>query len=183
MKKNLLVSLTILCSLLLFSCKKTSTNTNTSGTLGAGKSSISFTSSANFAGSTTFNQSNTIYTQAISGVGSSVRNIALTATEVNGTNTRIVVLDLVLPQDASTSSGNLTADFSLPSSATIYPTLELTSTSGTTPGPGYTAESGTLTITKLTSSEIEGTFNNVVVNDGASTSFTLTNGHFAGKFN
>jgi hypothetical protein len=180
MKKNLLVYVTILCSMLLFSCKKDdSSNNGGSSSLGVGKSTISFTSNPAFAGSTTFNASNSLYTHAVSNSNSGIRNITLTATEVSGLNSRSAVFDFYMPDNTSTTSGNITANFD--GTSTVIPSFGITSTTGSTAGTTYAVESGTVTITKLSESEIEGTFSGTLT-DGGSATLTITNGSFAGKF-
>jgi hypothetical protein len=179
MKRNLLVYLTVFCSVILFSCKKSSTST-TSANLDAGKSSIAFTSNPAFAGSTSYNVSNTNLTHAITATNSGVRVVTLTTTELSGTNTRNAVLAIYLPDNASTSSGNITTNFNL-SSGSTYPTFALSSTTGGSSGPSYVATDGVVTITKLTSTEIAGTFA-ATMDDGGSSTLTLTSGSFAGKF-
>ena len=153
-----------------------------SGNLGAGKSSMSFTNTGSFAGGTTFSASNTPLTSAQSITNAQLRNVTLSASEVVGINSRICSLLLILPANASTASGNLVADFSLPNNATILPTLTLTSSSGATSGITYGSQSGTCTITKLTSAEVEGTFSCVVKDVNGATTLSVTNGTFAGKF-
>lgn len=166
------------------SCNKSDSTTPPagSGSLGAGKSSMSFSNTGSFAGGTTFNVSNTSLTSAQSITNAQLRNVSLSASEVTGVNARIASLVFVLPASASTASGNLVADFSLPNNATILPTLTLTSTSGASQGITYGSQTGTCTITKLTATEIEGTFSCVVKDTNGATTLSVTNGTFAGKF-
>lgn len=186
MKKVFSRSMLTVCTaaILLSSCKKDSTSSNNAGSanLDAGKSSISLSTSANFAGSNSFSISNTATTQAMSGTSAALRNISLSATEISGTNTRTVMITLITPVDASTTGGSLTGDLSLPNNATILPTITLTSTEGANPGITYGSESGTLTITKLTANEIEGSFSGVVKDVNGTATMNISNGTFAGKF-
>ncbi len=174
----------IICLGLAFSsCKKDdAARGGGSANLDAGKSSVAFNSSTSFAGSTSFSQSNTATCLAVTTASASLRNISLSATEVSGTNTRTAQFLIIVPADASTASGNLIGDLSIPNGATILPTITLSSTNGSTPNASYSTESGTLTITKLTASEIEGTFSGTVKEVGGSATFNLSNGSFAGKF-
>lgn len=167
------------------SCKKSSTDAPAaagSGGLTAGKSSMAFNNTGSFAGGTTFSVSNTPLTSAQTLTNALLRNVTLSASEVTGVNSRITSLLLVLPASASTTNGNLVADFSLPNNATILPTLTLTSSSGATSGITYGSQSGTCTITKLTTAEIEGTFTCVVKDVNGNTTLSVTGGTFAGKF-
>lgn len=171
-------------SLILFSsCKKDSTTNRTgSGNLDAGKAAIALTSSTSFGGSTTFDVGNTLTTTAVTQTSSSLRNISLACNDVSGTNTRSVMIMIITPADASTTSGSLTGDLSLPNGATILPTISMFTTNAGTPGPTYSSESGTLTITKLTATEVEGTFSGTMKDVNGSGTFTVSNGTFAGKF-
>ena len=171
-------------ALFLSSCKKDSNSTNRTGSsnLDAGKAAIALTASTNFGGSTSFDVANTLTTTAITQTSSSLRNISLAANDLSGTNTRTVMIMIIAPSDASTSGGNLTGDLSLPNGATILPTVTMYTTSAGTPGPTFSSESGTLTITKLTATEIEGSFSGTMKDVNSSSTFTVSNGTFAGKF-
>ena len=186
MKKLFSFPVMMALSLLLItsSCKKSDDPTPAagSGSLNAGKSSMSFSNTGSFAGGTSFSASNTPLTSAQSITNALLRNVTLSASEVVGVNARISSLLLVLPASASTASGNLVADFSLPNNATILPTLTLTSSSGATQGITYGSQTGTCTITKLTSAEVEGTFTCVVKDVNGATTLSVTSGTFAGKF-
>jgi len=57
--------------------------------------------------------------------------------------------------------------------------LALTSTPS---GTQYSSQSGTLTITKLTATEIEGTFSCTVKEVTGTATLSITEGSFAGKF-
>lgn len=189
MKKLLSIPMFVTASvLLLSSCKKSSDDNagggNSAANLGAGKAGITLNTSADFAGSTSFSVINTATTSAINLGGSSLRNISLSAIGLSGVNTRTVMITIICPIDANTNSGSLTADLSLPNNATILPTVTLSSTNMSTPGPQYSSadQSGTMVITKLTNSEIEGTFSGTVKDVNGTTTMTVSNGTFAGKF-
>lgn len=193
--KNVKLFLSVLTAgvLLISSCKKTDAISNAlnpagSGDVAAGKSIIKFNTDAAFQGSTTFNVSNSLTTptSAVSITSGSIRNVTVTATEtsVSGTTatTRSAQLVLLLPPGANTNSGNLTANFAETSgTATIIPAFSLSSSNGTS-SASYVSHTGTVTITKLTSTEVEGTFSVVVKNDGETITYNVTNGSFAGKF-
>ncbi len=186
MKK--LFPLPLLMALALFSmissCKKSDTANpgSGSGSLGAGKSSMSFNNTGSFAGGTTFSVSNTPLTSAQTLTNAPLRNVTLSASEVTGVNSRIVALLLILPSNASTANGNIVGDFSQPNNATFLPSLTLTSSSGATQGITYASQSGTCTITKLTATEVEGNFTCVVKDVNGATTLSVTSGTFAGKF-
>lgn len=172
------------CTLFISSCKKddAARNNTGSGSLDAGKSAISLNASPAFAGGGSFSLSNSATCIAQTLSSSSLRNISLSATEVSGTNTRTVMIMIITPVDASTTSGNLTGDLSLPNGATILPTVTLSSTNNGVAGTTYGSTTGTLTITKLTATEIEGTFSGEVKDVNGSATISVSNGSFAGKF-
>lgn len=183
----------LLCATALFglatfaSCKKDDDNNTTpaSGNLGAGKAAVSFNTNINFAGSTTYNPSNPVQAVAVrQASGAGYDNISLIVNEVNTStiSSRNVQFTILLASSSSTANGTLNAKFSNSASDPIFPSLTITSTSGSTVGDGYTSESGDVAITKLTDTEIEGTFSGKLVNDDKGTSITVSNGKFAGRF-
>ena len=91
------------------SCKKSDNPTPPagSGSLGAGKSSMSFNNTGSFAGGTTFSVSNTALTSAQSITNAQLRNVTLSASEVVGVNARITSLFFVLPATASIDNNNV----------------------------------------------------------------------------
>jgi hypothetical protein len=189
MKKLLSIPMLVTATvMLLSSCKKSSDDNagggNSSSNLGAGKAGITLNTSADFAGGTSFSVINTATTTAMTGSSSALRNISLSATGISGVNTRTVMITIICPVDANTTGGSLVGDLSLPNNATILPTITLSSTTGATPGIQYSSgdQSGTLTITKLTSTEIEGTFSGTVKDVNGTATMTVSNGTFAGKF-
>lgn len=187
MKQIRLAGITMLlaASALLSSCSKdddeAAVNTNTSASLDAGRAGIVFNTNTNFVSNTAFNVRNSLATTATSTVNGATRIIVLTALEINGTSpVRRASVALTMPATSNTTAGNLTADLSVPASSTIIASVALTSESGSTAGTTYSSETGTLTITKLTATEIEGSFSGTVT-DGT-TSYIVSNGSFAGKF-
>lgn len=155
--------------------------TNNSASLTAGRSGIVFNTNTNFVSSTAFNVRNTATTSASSNVSGSTRTINLIATEVNGTATRTATISISLPETSSTTTGNITSDLSIPLGSTVVASVMLTSSTGSTLGTTYNSNAGTLTITKLTNTEIEGTFNGNL-DDSGTNAIVITNGTFAGKF-
>ncbi len=172
------------------SCKKdeptVDASANTSSSLTAGRSGIYFTSNANFVTNAAFKIRNTTQTAASSTISGTYRYISLTAIEFTSTNnidTRTANVSIQVPVASTTAQGNLVSDLSVPTSETRIAHVTLSSNAGTTAGTTYNSNAGTLTITKLTSTEIEGTFNATVKEAGAGTStMVLSNGSFAGKF-
>ncbi len=187
MKVQSLLYATALLSLSVFaSCKKNSDDTSpSSNNLAPGKAAISFNTGSDFSGSTTFNPASPVQASAIrQASGSGYDNITLTVNDVNTTNfsTRNAQFIILLQSGSSTSAGTLRANFSNTASDPIFPVLVISSTNGTAAGDSYASESGAVEITKLSSTEIEGTFSGKFVNEDKGTSITLSNGKFAGKF-
>ena len=177
------MSVALAATILFSSCKKDDPATagvNSSATLDAGKAGIMFNSNVNFATSNSFSLRNTSTTSATSSTNGTFRIISLTATEVSGTTPiRTADITITLPSTSSTANGNIVTDLS--GAGSVIADVSLTSNSGATSGTTYDSQSGTLTITKLTATEIEGTFN-TTVNGGGSNTLIISNGSFAGKF-
>lgn len=183
--KNLLFATMLIGSSVLVSCSdddETIAETNSSATLTAGRSGIIFNTNSNWETNTLFSLRNTTATSATSDVTGSTREILLTATEVGGTVTRMATVYISLPATSTTTSGNITADLAIPVGSTVVANVMLSSVSGSTPGVTYDSEAGTLTITKLTATEIEGTFS-ATMDGGGTNTLVISNGSFAGKFN
>ena len=168
----------IIAAILFNSCKKDSpANNGGSDSLNSGRAGISFNTSADFGNSRTFSVRNTASTLATTQpFGSSSRTMVLEASETYGSlnNMRSIHIDILVSVTASTINGPITIDMSLNNG---NPQAHLTLTE-TAPFSGYTIRSvtGVLTITKLTTTEIEGSFT------ASTNSVAITNGVIAGKF-
>jgi hypothetical protein len=190
MKKIKFATLTAMLAVttLFTSCDKDDdviVDSNSSANLAAGRAGIVFNTNTNFAGSASFDERNTSTTVAISDIAADRREIELTALELTGgsvTDSRTASISLDIPATSSTTGGSLTSDLSIPGTETRIAHVTLTSVSGSTPGATFTSDQGTLTITKLTDTEIEGTFSGRVTEAGGSNTMLITNGTFAGKF-
>ena len=172
------LSAVIMAAIIFNSCKKDSTvNNSGSGGLNAGRAGISFNTNVDFGNSKTFSVRNTASTLATTQpFGTSSRTIVLESGESYGSfnNMRSIHIDILVSATASTANGPITIDMSLNNG---NPQAHLALTYSDT-FSGYTIHSvtGVLTITKLTATEIEGSF---TANTG---SVTITNGLIAGKF-
>ena len=173
-----------------FSCKKnTDTNGNTvkcsTVILDQGKCFMALKTHYNFSNVTTFSVSNTATTSATLTINGTNREIRLFAQDVSGTSTRSVELLFILPNSLNTSSGNIVGDFGWVGPDPIRPILVLSSNTtlpwGPTPGH-YESNSGVLTITCLTATEIKGTFTNGIVKKGPTEVLSFIDGIFEGKF-
>lgn len=181
MKITNLFSTGVLASILLFSaCKKD--DSNNAKTLGLGKGSISFNTSSggfgNFSGGSSI-QSTANFTA--NGVGGRYQ-ITILDYQTNGTSLKSAQLSILLKAGSNTSNGSITGSFDANSNADVNPNLIIASSNGTTAGEGYSSKTGSITITKLTSTEIEGTFSGTFENQTENTTTEVTNGKFAGKF-
>jgi hypothetical protein len=177
-------------AVLFSSCEKDDdtidANANTSASLSAGRAGLVFNTNTNFVTNTAFDVRNTAQTQASSTTSGSLRNINLTAAEFTGSasfDSRVANVSIQLPIASTTAQGSLTSDLSNPGFDPRPAIITLSSNTGATLGTSYSSTSGTLTITKLTETEIEGVFNATVQATGGGTgTMTITNGSFAGKF-
>jgi hypothetical protein len=176
------LTLTAIAALLAFhtSCKKEDSNTGSGSAAGldAGKATMSFATTNGTIGS--FNASNQTYNSAILSAGTTTDQITITAAEA-GMSVKTAQLAITLPKSSSTTSGNITGDFSQPSGSTVKPVMTISggSISGS---EAFTSKTGTITITKLTATEVEGTFSGNFINNSTSTNTDVSNGSFAGKF-
>jgi len=139
--------------------------------LNAGRAAIRFTSSTAFNGSKSFEVSNTVNTFASNTLmnTTTVRNVKLETTEYSdNAPTRYILINMA----ANYNSTNI--DLSLQSG---FPLAFIRLESYSLFGIIRTSKSGTLTITKFTPTEIEGTFR-VVMDDG----MAIEDGRFAGRF-
>ena len=158
---------------ILPSCKKEEKGPPalTAAALSAGRAGVRFSTSTNFNGSRSFDVSNTGSTVATNTTFSSgtTRNIILEVTEmVDNTPTRKVLMNMAVKNTSSTIDLSLSSGFPL-----AFIKLESYSLLGIF----RYSKSGTITLTKLTATEVEGTFT-ATFDDG----LVASNGQFAGKF-
>ena len=134
-----------------------------------------------FGGQKLFDVKNVSTTIGTTG-SSSVKPIQLFATVTEGTTVRTVFINLLVPTNANTSSGNITINLAS-QSGSLQAHLTLSTHTVGFGGPSYDSESGTLVITELTTSKIKGTFSGRVVNAGnPSLSLSISSGSFEGRF-
>jgi hypothetical protein len=163
--KVLTVAFLLSATLFNAGCKKDKTDDPDSSSLQAGQSQISCTVSG--ATSSSFNSSTLISTAARS---SDIMNIAGSA--VSGVSAEIVMM--ILPANIAVgtySSASVGSDY-----------FSISYSKG---GDGWASDSDpafTVVVTKVSDSEIEGTFSGTLKNDSQSTTVTVTDGKFAAKF-
>jgi hypothetical protein len=176
--------------MILFACKK-SNNSNGSTVncstviLGQGKCFMALKTHFNFSNVTTFSVSNTPTTSATLTINGTNREIRLFAQDVSGASTRSAELLFILPNSLETSTGNIVGDFGWVGPDPIRPILVLRSNT-TLPWGGsagfYESQSGILTITCLSTTEIKGTFTNGIVQKGPGEVLSFAEGVFEAKF-
>lgn len=147
----------------------------------SGKSQLGFAVSPSFYGSNSFNVSNSSNTFAFSQTSNGIRQVQVKAIDQNGSNAKTVFLFMVFPQAATTNSGNITIDFTNPPSNPYTAKLVLAYTQDTIQSPDYTSVSGNVTMTRLTTKEVAGTFQGTV-SDTSGNVLTISGGTFEGRF-
>jgi hypothetical protein len=163
--KILAISLLLSATLFNAGCKKDQTDDPDASSLQAGQSQISCTVSG--ATSSSFNSSTLISTAAKS---SDLMNIAGSA--VSGVTAEIVMM--ILPANIAVGTYS-----SAGSGSDLF---TITYSKG---GDGWASDSDaafTVVVTKVSDTEIEGTFSGTMKNDDQNTTVTVTDGKFAAKF-
>ncbi|MBD0277664.1 MAG: hypothetical protein ICV81_06825 [Flavisolibacter sp.] len=189
------LQMTVIVFFLLFaSCKKEEKAPPpvSAASLNAGRAGIRFTTSEDFKGSKSYDVVNTDLTFSLNqDLSGGVRNVRLTTTDRKDNDPyRGASIDIMLNKIAGTTNGNISIDLSAPFFTGNPPAvpralvrLERISPFGSFFNTVYDSRLGTLTITKLTATEIEGSFNATVALSGSSgSSMVVSNGSFAGNF-
>ena len=165
--------LLILVSALFTACKKEEQEPPfNAAMLQTGRAAIKFSASKAFNGDKAFHISNTTNTLASNTpLGNTVRNIKLEATDVyeTGTASRKAIIDMAINGYAPTSI-DLARSSGLPLGNIRLESYSIF-------GAFRHSRSGTISITKFTATEIEGSFS-VTFDDG----MVISNGKFAGRF-
>ncbi len=169
----------ILTAVIFASCKKEGAGKND---LASGGAFIQFNTSSSFGGKNEFKSNTNEQSRVIKANNASKTQITFTCVETNLPRLSTAQLTLLIPQGATTSSGPITGKFENGSSAATQGQLLIGSSNAGSGAESYASSTGNFTITKLTETEIEGSFNAVCVNYTTKTNITLTNGKFSGKF-
>ena len=173
---KLIVLTTLLTTIVFSSCKKSS-SAGSSTTVG--KSSIQFSTNKSFGGKTEF-KSNSAIGGIANRVNSSNRTqITITAIQTNGTQIGTSQLVLHTPLN---HTGAISGKFENSSSANTGAVLAISISNAGANAEAYASQTGNFSITKLTDTEIEGTFDAYCINETTNTNITLSNGKFSGKF-
>ena len=167
--------------LLFASCKKDNNNNPGSGNLAAGQCTISFDTDKDFGGSKSTNLPASQTTTVAKGSQGNRDNISMNANATGTSGVKTALLSVLPQSGATTDNGSLTAKFDGASTDVTNATLTISATS-LSGNQSFTMKSGTLTVTKLNSDVIEGTFNGTGENTNNNETITVSNGKFAAKF-
>ncbi|GAB3426635.1 hypothetical protein [Niabella aquatica] len=170
-----LTAAAILTAFSFTSCKKGSSGSDT----GVGKASIQFSTNKSFGGKNEF-KSNTV-AGAFANKSNTVNRtqITITAIQTNGTQIGTAQLAIHVPLN---HTGTISGKFESSSSANTGAVLSIGISNAGSNQESYASSTGNFNITKLTDSEIEGTFDAYCINQTSNTNITLSNGKFSGKF-
>lgn len=178
LSKLSLTAITI--AMLLLGCSKAGGGTDTN--LASGQSSLEFNTNIDFGGSREYRSNTPMQSKTIKGTQATKDNITLVAIQSNGTQIATAQLSLLVPVGSTTTSGSISGKFENGSTASTQAVLVIGSSNAGSNQKSYTSKTGNFTITKLTATELEGSFDAVCENSTTNESITLTNGKFIGKF-
>ncbi len=174
----------IISSMLIYSCSNNNDgdlqNQNPTN-LDSGRSAIGFTTDSNFAGSTSFNLFNATTTFAYSSGDSLARIVEVRAVDALNNVSREVIVILVMPAATSTASGNVSFSLDTATTSSTYGNISLRSYRDTILGPTYQSVSGNVTLTRLTNTDVIGTFSGRF-QDSSMNIINVSNGTFSGRF-
>lgn len=172
----------ILSTLILSACKKDNGGDGGSGGLASGGASIQFNTSSTFGGKSEFKSNAKDQSRVVKVNNLNRTQITFTCVETNLPRLSTATLTLIIAQGSSTTTGAISGKFENGSSAATQGQLLIGSSNAGTGSESYASSTGNFTITKLTDSEIEGSFDAYCINNTTKTNITLSNGKFAGKF-
>jgi hypothetical protein len=179
--KSILLAAGTLAILATTSCKKDDNNGGggsstapSASTLAAGTGYITFNTDKAFNGGTSHTYKEAApYDQVKCIHNGNVANFAGMHSVVSGTSATVSTVSLYV---SATSTGKL--DFS--KSDAVF-SIAVATSAGTVQ-EAYAMDEGTLEVTKLSATEIEGTFSGKAVNETSNTSINISSGSFSGKF-
>lgn len=180
MKKNKLFILRLTVSIFLTafifsSCKKGSKD----GDDGMGKASIQFSTNKSFGGKNEFKSNGVVGAFANKTNTVNRTQITITAVQTNGTQIGTAQLAIHVPLN---HTGAISGKFENSSSANTGAVLTISISNAGSNQEAYASKTGNYNITKLTDSEVEGTFDAYCINETTNTNINLTSGKFSGKF-
>lgn len=167
----------------LSACKKDSSTPGggggSSSGLSSGQASIQFNTSAAFGGKTEFKSNQPAQSKVVKAPQGTKTNITFNAVQMDGTKLSTAMLTVIIPQDASSG---IAGKFDEGHKGDAYAVLLIGSSEAGSNLQSFASSTGNFTVTKLTDTEIEGTFDTYCENTTTKTNITLSNGKFAGKF-
>lgn len=172
----------IFLAIIFISCKKDNSGEGSSDNLASGGASIQFNTSASFGGKNEFKSNAKEQSKVIKVNNLNRTQITFTCVETNLPRLSTATLTLIVAQGSTTNSGAIKGKFENGSSAATQGQLLIGSSNAGSGAESYASNTGNFTITKLTDSEIEGTFDAACINNTTKTNISLSNGKFAGKF-
>lgn len=95
---------------------------------------------------------------------------------------RTITLDIILTSTVNTSDGDIKVDLSKSNGGLPLGKIVLKNNFSLVGSPTFSSNAGTLTITELSSSEVEGIFDGTFIDNFESLAFNVSNGRFAEKF-
>jgi hypothetical protein len=158
-----------------------SNNGNPVVAVDSGRSSIGFTTSPAYYGSSVYNVANTTTTYAFSQSAAGVRQVQVKAVETSGNASRTVFLFMVMPETASTASANINIDFANAPTNPYTARMTLSHRVDTVLSRDYNSVTGNVTISRLTDVDVRGTFQGTVA-DSLGNVLTVSGGTFEGRF-
>lgn len=171
----------MLSAVVLISCKKDNGGGGNND-LASGGASIQFNTSSSFGGKNEFKSNTKEQSKVIKINNLNRTQITFTCVETNLPRLSTATLTLIVAQGSTTSSGAITGKFENGSSAATQGQLLIGSSNAGSNAESYASSTGNFTITKLTDSEIEGTFDSYCVNNTTKANISLSSGKFTGKF-
>lgn len=147
----------------------------------SGRSEIGFAVTPSYYGVNSFDASNSNTTFAFSQTSNGVRQVQVKAVDQNGNNYRTIFLFMVFPQNVNTQNGNISIDFTNAAAVPFTAKLVLAYRQDSIQSPDYTSVSGNVTMTRLTTHEVEGTFQGTVT-DSSGNVLNISAGRFEGRF-
>ncbi len=174
---NIFFAAILLAAFTFTGCKKSGSGDDSGGTLG--KASIQFSTNKAFGGKNEF-KSNSVTGGVVSKINSlNKTQISITAIQMNGTQIGTAMLVIHVPQG---QTGAISGKFENGSSASTQAVLTIGISNAGANQEAYTSKTGNFSITRLTDSEIEGTFDAYCITETTNTNINLSSGKFSGKF-
>lgn len=170
-----LITGSFLAVFLFSGCKKSASGTDSVN----GEAFIQFSTDYLFGGKNEFKSNSTVGGFATRTNTGGKTQIIITAVQMDGQQTGTAMLTIYVPQNYS---GAISGKFENGSTANTQAVLALGITNAGVSQEEYTSVTGNYGITKLTGSEIEGTFDAYCKNETGGNNISLSSGKFSGKF-